>query len=81
LADLLQDRGVNRVVYDIGTQGSDNRKNRESKNRTFTFFFKYLIVDSPAFPPAKPQCESLGVSNLKTFGKGPQKLFSLLIYD
>jgi hypothetical protein len=53
------------------------------KNRTFTLFlsFKFLIVDSPAFPPAKPQCESLGESNLETFGKGPQKLFSLLIYD
>jgi hypothetical protein len=31
---------------------------------------KFLTVDSPAFPPAKPHCKSLGESKPKTFGKG-----------
>ena len=51
------------------------------KNRKFTISKKFLIVDSPAFPPAKPHCKSLGESKSKTFGKGQQKLFSLSIYD
>ena len=51
------------------------------KNRKFTISKKFLTVDSPAFPPSKPYCKSLGESKPKTFGKGPRKQFSLSIYD
>jgi|AntAceMinimDraft_1070359.scaffolds.fasta_scaffold20818_2 hypothetical protein len=54
------------------------------KNRKFTIykkFFRLLTPPPPSFPPAKPNSKSLGKSKPNTFGKGPQKPFSLSIYD